>query len=642
MMVGAGQSVRKIVGGTLAPDARFDLRPPEFPRVFVERGVPIRVSDGVVLSADITYPADADGNAVRTPMPVVVSLWPYHKTMITRLGKLIDVAGKAGPWLHRRVAPSPHGRFGAREFARLLGGGVLDSVHASRTLAARGYVHLAVDIRGTGASTGRFLMMGEREQQDHLEVLAWARSQSWSNGDLALTGMSYLAIAALLTAGRRPEGLKAVFAFVPGADPGRDLQLNGGMQSIFFPAWLVNNTVMRLFPSVPSLVRNRVLGRFVWDRITDPLPLWSQVVRSFTSDDYEENFVSDRMTVMRPDLENITAATWVHSAWHDVFAPSATQIFNRLQLEGGAKQLCVEDSYHGFAGSGFGTAGNPQRLDELQCAFFDRWVKDVDNGIDGYGPITVRQQGGDWESRGEFPHSDATVHSWHLTNDASGSAGHAAYDGSLSSLPISLRHNVALPRERPSARSQTTSVALCGIPNVLSKEWAADDRRYESRAVTFSTAPLDRDLLISGPANLSLRVRTTGTDAFWVVTVCDVAPTGESSVIARGALRSSRRAIDELSSVRVGGELVAADHPFTRDVVLPVVPGEVHDLDISINPTEAVLRAGHRLRLTVTKSSWPRYIFGPMVARRMGHQEIVLDPEYPSRLTLLAVKPTLI
>ncbi|MFJ4653494.1 CocE/NonD family hydrolase [Nocardia sp. NPDC088792] len=623
-------------GAPLPPDTRFPIGPVIHPRIRIDRGLGIRMSDGTILSADITRPADRHGTVVAAPLPAVITITPYNKTLMTRANPLINAVSALGPLVYRAVPPSPHGRAGGREMVRALGGGALESIRANRTLVSRGYIHVAVDVRGTGTSTGRMEIMSAREQQDHLEVLDWVRDQPWCNGDLAMTGISYLALTALQTAGHRPAGLKAVFALVGSEDPTRDLILTGGTQSMFTLAWFAAVNGGKWLPSVPGLMKSGAAVRYLRDRVASPFTRFTDIAGAMIDDRHPEHFYNADARVRRPQLENFTAATWIHAGWHDVFARSASALHNRLQLPEGAAQLVVEDGYHINPGSGFGSDENPQRLDELQCAFFDRWVKGIDNGIDRYGPVTLHQIGGDWVSRDRFPHPAARVHRWYLSGQSSGAAPHAATDGSLREQPDRYPHRIRLPRKRPSIVSQTSTWMLMGLPTFLGENWFLDDRTHEESAVTFTSDAFDGDLLISGPVSLHLRVLAEGADAFWAVTVCDVAPDGKSAVITRGALRSTRRALDETGSGYLDGELVTPEHPLSADTVLPVKPGVPHELDIDLTPTEAVLRAGHRLRVAVARTSWPRYFLTPVVARTIKKQSILLDPRHPSRLTFLA------
>ncbi|WP_162958564.1 CocE/NonD family hydrolase C-terminal non-catalytic domain-containing protein [Nocardia yunnanensis] len=105
---------------------------------------------------------------------------------------------------------------------------------------------------------------------------------------------------------------------------------------------------------------------------------------------------------------------------------------------------------------------------------------------------------------------------------------------------------------------------------------------------------------------------------------------------SRTLVSRRRRAVDEVASTRVAGELLAPVHPLTTASLLRVTPAQPHDLDIDLAQTEALLRPGHRLRVTIARTSWPRHILTPALRRRLGRQEVVLDPDHPSWLAFQA------
>ncbi|WP_303757309.1 CocE/NonD family hydrolase C-terminal non-catalytic domain-containing protein, partial [Nocardia mexicana] len=196
-----------------------------------------------------------------------------------------------------------------------------------------------------------------------------------------------------------------------------------------------------------------------------------------------------------------------------------------------------------------------------------------------------------------------------------------------------------LPSGRRVVASNNTAIMSLGAATLLGRRFASDDRRAEAAAVTFTTEPLTADAVLSGPLNLHLRVRAEGTEAFWSVTITDVEPSGVSAPLTRGALLSSLRAIDDSVSTYVDGELLSPRRTLRVETARPVVPGEPYDLDIEINPTEALLRAGHRLRIAVAPGSFPRHYLPPALKRRIGAQSVVIDPAWPSYLTFLASGP---
>ena len=156
---GAGHAV----GLATAPASGWSARPEDYPDTVTEKDVEIRMSDGVVLRADVERPADASGAAIETPLPVLVTITAYNKTFIAA------------------------------------GGGGLAGSDPSY-LVKRGYVNVIVDARGTGSSRGRWHAFGARENRDGGEVMEWAHVQPWSNGDTGMTGPSYMGISQLFAA----------------------------------------------------------------------------------------------------------------------------------------------------------------------------------------------------------------------------------------------------------------------------------------------------------------------------------------------------------------------------------------------------------------------------------------------------------
>ncbi|MEC3919116.1 CocE/NonD family hydrolase [Nocardia sp. CDC160] len=606
----------------LPPDARFDIGPELYRHSHRLSDIAIRMRDGVVLSADLTRPGDRTGPEP-APLPVVVNFTPYNK---------IFFRGSGGPLpraIGRWIGPSDRRRFTGRDLLHTPAGGLFDVLAASPTLVKRGYAYLMVDVRGTGSSTGRWDFFSADEQRDYLEVLRWVREQPWCDGRLALTGISYNAIAALVAAGLRPEGLAAVFAVEAGEDPIRELGLTGGVPSPGMAAWIAVVNGFKWVPSIGGLLAAGALRQYLRDRIADPIS-WMCRALAIAFTEHPDGYLNPGYAARLPRLERIQAPTWLHGGWHDVYNRSNFRMYDRLSMPPGRKQLVVDESYHVTPGCGHGLDGAPPRLDELQCAWFDRWVKGIDNGIERYGPVTLRQLGGAWVARDRYPHPSARLHRLYPTSRTKSGA-------TLSDSAPRSRRRLPVPTRRPSLASNNTAVISMGISTLLGTRYGSDDRVAEATAITFTTAPFGSDVLVSGPMCLRLRVEADGTDAFWSVTLTDVGPDGASVAITRGALLSSLRAVDAARSGYVDGELVVPEHPFTAESVLPVTPGEPFDIDIEINPTEAVLRAGHRLRLAVSASGFPRHALSLPQRRKVKGQAIILDPRHPGYLAFTAV-----
>jgi putative CocE/NonD family hydrolase len=270
--------------------------------------------------------------------------------------------------------------------------------------------------------------------------------------------------------------------------------------------------------------------------------------------------------------------------------------------------------YHvsGARGMGLGEKGAPPALQELALAWFERWVRGKRNGIGRYSPVTVKQLGtGRWETYRRYPRGDVRYRRFHLAGGKSGSAT-SLNDGTLSTAPPKAGGSDTMPANQVNglcARSTTQWTA--GIDQLLvpGQPCTSDNRSQEATGLTYTTPALKRPLHLSGPLSLTLRGSTTARDTTWIATVSDVGPDGRSNHITAGWLVQSFRALDRSRSrFAKNGDPIVPFHPFTRASVLPVEPGRTDRMAIEIFNTDAVLAAGHRLRVTITSGDVPHML----------------------------------
>ncbi|NME81448.1 CocE/NonD family hydrolase [Rhodococcus sp. 105337] len=620
--------------------------PDAYPGTAVDWDVPITLSDGTVLRANVFRPANADGSPIAEPTPVVLNLTPYTKLLST-LASVAMEDPSVGPVVEDLGTTLNLGAplDGITELAApasQLG----KAFGLNRDLVQNGYTQVVVDVRGTGFSPGQWQILGPREQQDTVEVIDWAASQPWSNGRVGTTGVSYSAINQIQAAGLRPRALDAVFAVEPGNDLLRDIVGTGGALGIgFMPAWLGLVNGLKWLPDVQALIEGRFDAQWLRDRLADPatkIPELLEVITAPTVDDVSPGalevaqdgpFYQDRQA----DLESITVPTFVFGNWHDIFANSEPDIYNRIPVEPGRKQLVMGDGYHAVTGTSFGTPGHPPNIAALQRAWFDRWLRDMDNGIEEYGPVTLLQQGGGWTTTEHFPRAGVRHQKLFLAAAPSGSAGHAAHDGTLvSTPPVDARRLTVTPGLRGFC-SREGAQGTAGITVLLGSACSKDSRFHEAEALTFTTDVLTEPIVLSGPINVHLNTTLDATDGFWSVSVNDVAPDGRSTVLSSGSLVASLRAIDDsLSEFTADGDYAEAHPSLTLATRQPVFPGEPTSLDITTIPTDAVVAPGHRLRIDVYAANVPRSLpLGPMTRESgLRPQHLELDPTAPSFVTL--------
>lgn len=622
--------------------------PQQYPNVFIEWDVPITMSDGTVLKANVYHPADAAGGPIGTPTPTIVNLTPY-----TKLGSMIGDSLLSIPWLSdavlqvaRDIDMSGTSFSGITDLTRALGGGLLRNFTVDRQLIKSGYTQVVVDVRGTGFSQGVWDILRQREQQDSVEVIEWAARQPWSTGDIGMNGVSYSGLNQLQVAAKNPPALKAIFPVVPSRNPFRDLVAPGGAIGIaFMPAWLGAVNGGKLVPDLTALARGQFDMKWLTDRLADPLTFVDALVNILITPEIDQLSpkVQDLLRADGPmrqawetDPSRITVPTFVTGGWHDVFVNSQADVYRRIPLPPGQKQFLSGDGYHISNGNESGRPGLPPRMDVLQRAWFDRWLKGIDNGIDAYGPVTLRQQGGGWISAPSFPRPGAEYRRMYLAAAPSGTGLGSAHDGSLFTAPAPTVDRLTVAPGLSSLCSRDAAQQTVGVLSIIDA-CGKDARIQELAALTFTSAPVAEPTTLSGPIAVRLNTVQDATDGYWITTVNDVAPDGRSTVLSSGQLVASLRAIDEARSSRAAnGDYTDPVPDLSLDSRAPMVPGQPTALDISVPGIEAVLQPGHRLRVDVYAANFPKGLPPTPLLLESGlrPQHVLLDPAAPSYVNI--------
>jgi putative CocE/NonD family hydrolase len=553
--------------------------------VVVDQHVPVQMSDGVVLNAVIRRP-DAPGR-----FPVIVTITPYNGT---------------------------NGAVGVN----------------NDYLVQRGYVQVVVDVRGTGESQGTWDDFGTREQRDGYEVVEWAAAQSWSNGTVGMWGPSYMAITQLFTAAQQPPHLKAIFPIVPMGDSYRDMVFPGGQNnSGFIPFWLVLVSGSALIPPDYALDGNtadlaRALGELGQHALDFP-----GFDANFELQAMAGNTAYDgpgwKLTSPLEVVDRIRVPTFVVGGEHDIFQRGEPLIYERLKKHVPTRLLIGPWTHvDGSSGAGLPEGGVPS-LDSIALRWFDQYLKGISTNIPAIPRVTQYVLGtGQWETRTDWPDPSLTPSRLYL------GAGHTL----ASSAPLPSTPDTFLQNPVSGVCTQSTSQWSAGL--LAPVPCTTDNRLDEATSgVSYTTAALTQDLQFDGPLFADVWVSTTASDAVVTVRVTDVAPDGTSTELTDGWLAASFRAVDPSRSRYVGGQLLQPWHPFTQASVMPVPAGQPIELPIEIFPTDAVIPAGHSLRLDVGPNDFPHAVppLDQLAGELGGVVQVLHDPQHPSYLELPAV-----
>jgi uncharacterized protein len=497
--------------------ATWRTRPATY-QVAVIRNVMITMSDGVTLAADVYRPADRQGNPVPGRFPVVLTQTPYNKSF--------------GPLAFR-----------------------------SDYLIRRGYVQVIVDVRGTGGSGGTWDSFGPREQLDGKELVEWAASSArpWSDGRVALHGLSYGAINQLFTAAQHPKGLKAAFPVVPMADSYRDVVASGGeIDASFIPSWLGLVTAAGLAPPTYSATDPSMAAQTYASHTRGAVTFQAaNIVNAMRGGTlaYDGPFYRQRSPI--EIISRVRVPTFVVGGWFDLFQRGEPLLYQGLRANGVPTRLLVGPWYHITAGQGLPADGVPS-LDVLELHWFDHYVLGrPDPDLARLAPVTYADLGtGRYRTASQWPPAGVRYTERYLSGPAS-----PGRSGSVVSKPAA--------HQRPDTMVWEPFSGVCTRSTV---QWTAGagasspcETHNEANDLTGPTYDLrvTRPLRLAGPISVGLSLSTNGRDCMITVRVEDVAPERPIDAAHRGMehhLVPSPGHVGHRDAARVGDPPVSPVH----------------------------------------------------------------------------------
>ncbi len=419
-----------------------------------------------------------------------------------------------------------------------------------------GYVCVRVDSRGAGRSPGFLDPFSPRETRDFYLCIEWAAEQPWSTGKIGLLGISYYAINQWHVAALRPPHLVAMCPWEGAAEWYRDMTRHGGIKTTFWDNWMTKQVVTVQHGRGDRGPRDPNTGLTV----AGPETLSEEALaanradlrRAVLSHPLDDAYHRERS----PDWTRVTVPFLSASNW------GGQGLHPRGNVEGFVRAASAEKwlEVHGLEHwthfyTDYGVA--------LQKRFFDHYLRGIDNGWQDQPKVLLQVR-----------HLDRFVP---RTEDA-----------------------------WPIPRTRWTRFYLDAAGSALSRETVPAGASAEFEAlgegVTLSSAPLERDTELTGPAAAKLFVSSSTVDAdiFVVLRVFD--PQGGEvdfqgaldphTPIGNGWLRASHRRLDP--------DLSTPWRPYhSHDRAEPLVPGQVYELDVEIWPTSLVVPRGYRIALTI-------------------------------------------
>ena len=488
--------------------------------------------------------------------------------------------------------------------------------------AASGYVVIIQDVRGRFTSEGEWYPF-LNESQDGYDTVEWAAALPYSNGKVGMFGGSYVGATQMLTAIAQPPHLAGVFPVVTASNYHDGWTYQGGaFEQWFSQSWtsgLARDTLNR------RVQKNTNAMKLVWKLPLSSYPLFEagspQELAGYFADwlkhpNYDAYW---KRWSIEDQHSKITVPVYSVGGWYDIFMGGTLRNYAGLKSHHNQK-LMIGPWYHGpFNGKAGDLDFGPNAkgdTDELILRWYDHLLRGVANGIEKEKPVKIFVMGKNvWREEDDWPLARAHATRYYLHSDHNLSAGQPASDS-----PDGYVYDPAEP-------VPTRGGGLC-CDNDHLPSGAFDQRPNEARSdvLVYTTPAFPADFEVTGPVSLELYASSSAVDTDFTAKLVDVWPNGYAQNLTDGIVRARYRNSQEKP------EFMNA--------------GEVYKFTIDMWATSNVFLAGHKLRLEVSSSNFPRFNRNPNTGEDPGEttrlvkaeNKIYHDREHPSALILPVVE----
>ena len=558
-------------------------------RFLIDQRVPMR--DGVNLSVDVTLPA-GEG-----PFPAILLRHPYESN-------------------------------GQRGLERAL------------WWAQRGYAFVAGDCRGRYESEGSFYPYHPDGPDGH-DTLEWIAKQPWCTGKIGTVGNSYGGLFQWQLAPLGSPHLTAMAPHVICDDYFSDVHYIGGAFQLGLS--LLSSVTFMTNPPVPGfgdifdngrVFRHLPLIDMDLEAIGKEVPWYRDWLAHPTYDDYWKQIDTSRR------YGEIDVPVFIRCGWFDVYPDGTFRLWKGMTEHGktekarkNQKVLMGPWTHAEPAGTRLGDLdfGSHSYIEsaEEEKRWFDYWLKGIENGVTEEPPIKIFVMGkNEWRFEDDWPLARTQFTPYYLHSE--GHANSVQGDGTLSPQ--------APGEEQPDHYDYDPDNPVPSIGgNLSTASWAwteggdnpivagpVDQRVLERRddVLVYTTGVLERDVEVTGPLEVVLYAASSALDTDFTARLVDVYPSSRALVLAEGIIRARYR------------------NGFEKTELLK--PGEVNRYSIQLYPTSNVFLKGHRIRVDISSSNFPRFSrnlnTGEDVATgtrmQLAHQTVLHSSAYPSHIVL--------
>jgi putative CocE/NonD family hydrolase len=493
----------------------------------------------------------------------------------------------------------------------------------ARSFVERGYATVVQDVRGQNASEAE-VRPCVNERADGLDTLTWIQNQPWCDGNIGMWGSSYVGFCAIILASEGHPGLKAVFqtsgwgnsheVFAPGGAIhlmfdltwalGRQIHGSGSFWDYDWAATFAQRPVARIPAAIG--VDSPVWTRMMEDWVGPQLAAEGTVTR-----EHHEAVPTFHMTGWNDFCARHTLAEFIRTQEPDVNDRHRLVVGPWLHDQHFTIQTQVANEEYGLQ-----AIMGADRLIELSVEWFDRWLKGQAPEAPLPKPVYVFVMGSNrWESFDAWPPDEVQFQEWYLASDQGANSDDG--DGSLMQLrPARAGHDTYT--FDPDDPVPTTGGV--NFHHFINNTGPLDQSIVEKRddVLVYTSEPMASSVDIVGPLQVILYASTDARQTDFTAKLVDIAPSGYARIIEDG--------------IRRGPDLDAREW---ADSVQRVAR-----YTIDMGATAYTIQPGHRLRIEVSSSNFPKYTLNPNTGEIAEHavifkparQTVYHGPQRSSRL----------
>lgn len=603
--------------------------------VVVSQNVMIPMRDGIRLATDIYRPADSHGIAIDDAFPVIVGRTSYDKSNPVIW---IDAVAKA--------------------------------------FVPRGYVVILQDLRGRGDSEGTgdyFHTANQKEGLDGYDTIEWAAEQSWCNGKVGMVGASHGGIVQNMASLCRPPHLAALWVDVAPTNAFRwEVRQGGAMALHMYGALYLHGYDSQEIADDPEAIERiekgaEQLSQEVWkqpfkegETPISAVPNLEKVLMHYYRDGKYNDFWKQESLNHEQHFDRMADIPAVYSSgWYDPFAAETSEQFAHMAAKNTAPQRLILGpwnhvsmrgagaSYVGDVEFGASAKWGDKVLNAERFRWFDRWLKDIDTGVEDDDPVRIFvmgdgsgtfdgagriRHGGVWRTEQEWPLARAVDTKYFLHLD-----GGLSTDRPTESMePISWIHDpenpvpsisgnvtgfyewLVLPEDMDSAYVPQRARMRSLIPDgplhqkerdstVVAANRPADTPLLladRDDVLVFQTERLESSVEVTGPIKVHLSISSDVLDTDFTAKLIDVYPPSEE--------------YPEGFHLPLEDSIQRARFRDGYDEEKFLESGAIYDVEIELPPVSNLFAKGHRIRVDISSSNFPRFDVNPNTGEPIG------------------------